>query len=156
MIIGGIDPGYERVGYAFLEISKKNISAISYGLISTKKEASFAERLYEIGSDIEKLLQQFSPSVLFLEKIFFGTNKNTVLPVSEARGIIRYFAQKYNSSVQEIAPSSVKKRITGYGYADKAQMIQAVTLLLSLPEPPSPDDVADALAIALCGSIDLN
>lgn len=154
MIICGIDPGYERIGYAFLDITKNEISALSYGLISTKKESSFSERLYEIGNDIEALLQNFTPSKIFLEKLFFGSNKNTVLPVSEARGVIRYFAQKYKSTVYEISPSSVKKRVTGYGHAEKWQMIQAITLLLSLPDPPHPDDVADALAIAFCGAID--
>jgi len=43
----------------------------------------------------------------------------------------------------------VKQSVVGYGRADKKQIEFMVVRLLSLPAPPKPDDVADALAIAI-------
>ncbi|MGL4387965.1 MAG: crossover junction endodeoxyribonuclease RuvC [Brevinema sp.] len=156
MIICGIDPGYDRAGYAFLEINSNGVKPLSYGLISTTKEKKLQERLLEVGNDFEQLFQIYKPSHLYIEKLFMGRNTSTVLSVAEARGIIKYLATKNSISIHEIPPSSIKKAVTGYGSAQKNQMIQAITFLLKLSEPPRPDDVADALSIAFCGYLKLS
>ncbi|MGL5956253.1 MAG: crossover junction endodeoxyribonuclease RuvC [Brevinema sp.] len=154
MIICGIDPGYDRAGYGFLKIHHQQVhEVLSYGLISTDKKKSFPERLFELGSDVDLLFQKYQPSHLFIEKLFMGRNTTTVLQVAEVRGVLCYLAQKHSIAITEIAPKSIKKIVSGYGNADKHQMIQAITLLLNLPEAPQPDDVADALALAFCGYI---
>lgn len=151
MIICGIDPGYDRAGYAFLEITPQGVKTISYGLVSTKKTSDLSQRLLEIGNDFEYLFSMYKPTHLYIEKLFMGRNTTTVLPVAESRGILKYIAAKNNIFIHEISPSTVKKIVSGYGAADKSQMIQAITFLLKLPERPHPDDVADALSIAFCG-----
>jgi crossover junction endodeoxyribonuclease RuvC len=40
--------------------------------------------------------------------------------------------------------------VCGAGGADKDQVQRMVGSLLALPEPPSPDHAADALAVAIC------
>jgi crossover junction endodeoxyribonuclease RuvC len=52
--------------------------------------------------------------------------------------------------IYEYTPLQVKLAVTGHGRADKAQVQQMVTLLLGLNTLRRPDDVADALAIAIC------
>lgn len=151
----GIDPGYDRAGYAFLSVSGAKVSVLSYGLISTAKTSSFDSRLHELGVDFSKLFQAHNPDAIFMEKLFMGRNITTALPVAEVRGVLRYIAADRGTPFHEIPPKTVKKQITGYGNADKSQMIRAVTLILKLAEPPSPDDVADALAIAFCGYLSL-
>ncbi|MGL4563039.1 MAG: crossover junction endodeoxyribonuclease RuvC [Brevinema sp.] len=153
MIICGVDPGYDRVGYAFLEISSEKVIPIAYGLVSTSKNNDFSKRLYEIGNDFEELFNIHKPTYLYIEKLFMGKNTTTALPVAEVRGMIKYLAEKNNIIIQELSPSTIKKTITGYGSAQKGQMIQAITFLLQLPKPPHPDDVADALSVAFCGYI---
>ncbi len=153
MIICGIDPGYDRAGYGFLKIRNGSFEVMSYGLVSTDKKKSFSERLFELGGDIDSLFQKHKPDVLIIEKLFMGRNTSTVLQVSEVRGVMSYLASKNNIQILELAPTSIKKIVSGYGAADKNQMIRAVTMLLNLPQPPSPDDVADALALAFCGYI---
>ncbi|MGL4394127.1 MAG: crossover junction endodeoxyribonuclease RuvC [Brevinema sp.] len=151
MIICGIDPGYDRAGYAFLEISSQGVKPLSYGLVSTSKDKNLQERLLEVGNDFEQLFQLYKPKHLYIEKLFMGRNTTTVLPVAESRGIIKYLAAKNQIEIHELSPSSIKKSVSGYGAAQKSQMIQAITFLLKLPSPPKPDDVADALSIAFCG-----
>lgn len=156
MVIFGIDPGYDRVGYGILEINNRQCEVLSYGLISTSKQKHFDERILEIGNDLTQLLESYKPQHLFIEKLYMGRNTTTVLYVSEVRGMIRYLTVKQEISLTELAPNTIKKNITGYGAADKNQMTRAITALLHLSEPPRPDDVADALAIAFCGYLKLS
>lgn len=153
MIICGIDPGYDRAGYSFIRIQQNKCEVLSYGLISTDKQKKFEDRIFELGNDIESLFQKYQPQHLIIEKLFMGKNTSTVLQVAEIRGILCYLAKKQQMNITQIAPTSIKKIVSGYGAADKNQMIRAITLLLNLPKPPYPDDVADALAIAFCGYI---
>jgi len=155
MIICGIDPGYDRAGYAFIKNINNQVKTLSYGLVSTDKKLDLSTRILELGNDFNQLFTQYKPSHLFIERLFMGRNTSSVLAVSEARGVLRYIAGINNTEIHEIAPNTVKKTITGYGAADKAQMIKAITILLKLPTAPHPDDVADALAIAFCGYLQL-
>ncbi len=153
MIICGIDPGYDRAGYGFLDVQGQKHEVISSGIVTTDKTKPFGERLFELGNDIDSLFTKYQPQHLIIEKLFMGRNTTTVLQVAEVRGVMTYLAHKHNITITEIAPTSIKKIVSGYGAADKNQMIRAITLLLNLPEPPHPDDVADALALAFCGYI---
>jgi crossover junction endodeoxyribonuclease RuvC len=47
-------------------------------------------------------------------------------------------------------PQAVKQAVCGSGAADKSQVQRMVGALLSLPEPPTDDHAADALAVAIC------
>ncbi len=156
MIICGIDPGYDRAGYGFVKIVENRCEVLAYGLVSTQKNKSFCERIFELGMDFEQLFDTYKPDHIFIEKLFMGRNTSTVLQVAEVRGVLRYLAQKKKTPLSELAPTSIKKTVSGYGAADKQQMIRAITLLLKLPEAPHPDDVADALSIAFCGYIKLS
>ncbi|MGL4366836.1 MAG: crossover junction endodeoxyribonuclease RuvC [Brevinemataceae bacterium] len=156
MIVCGIDPGYDRCGYAFLELNNGKINVLSYGLISTDKKNDFSSRIKELGDDFELLLNTYQPSHIYLETLYMGRNTTTVLGVAETRGIFRYISKKHNLTIAELSPNSIKKTISGYGAAGKSQMIQAITKLLNLPKPPYPDDTADALAIAFCGCLKIS
>ncbi len=153
MIICGIDPGYDRAGYGFLKAANGKFEVLAYGLVSTDKNKIFSERLFELGNDMDSLFQKYKPTHLALEKLFMGRNTSTVLQVAEVRGVLSYIAHKNNLIITELAPTTIKKTVSGYGAADKNQMIRAVTMLLNLSTAPHPDDVADALAIAFCGFV---
>ena len=85
-----------------------------------------------------------------IEKLFFNTNTTTAIEVAEARGVILLAAQKYKVPVYAYTPLQVKQAVTGYGRAEKAQIIEMTRVLLHLDKAPKPDDTADALAIAIC------
>lgn len=149
MIALGIDPGSAICGFGFIEFSKSHATALSFGVITTSPKARMSDRLLRIHSELETLIQSYQPHVLGIEKIFFGKNSTTAIPVAQARGVVLLTAAQYNLNVIEISPNEVKQSITGYGGATKAQVIFMVTKLLNLDSPPFPDDAADALAIAL-------
>ena len=85
-----------------------------------------------------------------MEELFFTKNITTGIPVAHARGVILVSAIKYCGRLFEYTPMQIKQALTGYGRADKVQMMNVVTSLLHLKSAPRPDDAADALAVALC------
>ena len=152
MIALGIDPGYGICGFGFVQNLDGNISALSFGVINTSPQAIMQDRLLKIHSELNRLIDNFKPDIVGVEKLFFGKNSTTAVAVAQARGVVLLAAAQHNLQLVEITPNEVKQSITGYGKATKEQVIYMVTKILDLPEPPKPDDAADALAIALAAS----
>ena len=100
--------------------------------------------------ELVALMKEYKPDIMGIEKLFFNRNVTTAIPVGQARGVVLLAAAKNNIPIVERTPMQIKQDVTGYGKADKKQVIYMVTKLLHLPEPPKPDDTADALAVAIC------
>lgn len=152
MIILGIDPGLATAGFGVIEKAGDNNKALDYGVISTPKDLSLTERLKIIEDNFVSLIEKFKPTDIAVEELFFAKNVKTALNVAHARGVILLCANKYCQNVFEYTPLQIKQGLTGYGRADKNQIQQMVKILLNLKTIPSPDDAADALAVALCHS----
>jgi crossover junction endodeoxyribonuclease RuvC len=148
----GIDPGYGRLGFGVLDRDERGeLVYATCGVITTPAEASMPDRLLEIANDLQTLIAKHKPDLIVLEELFFGQNKTTGLKVAEVRGVIQLLAAEANVPSIEVKPVEVKMAVTGDGHADKAQMQKMITLLLKLDQKPSPDDAADALAVAWAG-----
>ena len=152
MLALGIDPGTAICGYGLVEQSRGRLIAKSYGAITTSPKARMQDRLLKIHTELDAIIKKFRPEVMGVEKLFFGKNATTAIPVGQARGIVLLCAAQNNLDLVEITPNEVKMSITGYGGATKEQVIYMVTRILNLNEPPKPDDTADALAIAISAS----
>lgn len=150
MKILGIDPGTATVGWAVIEEKKGIIKTVAYGHITTSKNDTTAARLREVALDIEKIIRKYKPDEAAVEDIFFFKNLKTVIKVSQARGVILLTLEKGRVKLAEYTPLQVKQAITGYGRAEKKQIQLMMQKILNLKNLPKPDDVADALAIALC------
>ena len=156
MLALGIDPGSAICGFGLVEHHGGQLSAKRFGVITTSPKALMQDRLLKIHTELDALIKEFRPQVMGIEKLFFGKNATTAIPVGQARGIVLLCAAQNNLDVIEITPNEVKQSITGYGGADKAQVIYMVTKLLRLDEPPKPDDAADALAISIAAGYEVN
>lgn len=152
MIALGIDPGSAICGFAFVQALNAQISPLHFGVITTSPKAPFPDRLLKIHSELDSLINSFHPDVLGIEKLFFGRNSTTALPVAHARGVVLLAAAAHNLPILEFAPNEVKLSITGYGRANKHQVTFMVQKLFNLKSPPHPDDAADALAIAVAAA----
>ncbi len=150
MKIFGIDPGFAIVGYGIVEYDGLKFFPMSFGAVTTKAGTDFSDRLNSIYSDIDELLKKHKPDCISIEKLYFNTNTTTAIEVAEARGVILLAAKHNNVPVFEYTPLQVKQAITGYGKAEKRQVIEMVKSFLSLDKAPKPDDTADALALAIC------
>lgn len=149
MIILGIDPGIAIVGWGVVETKGNRLRALGYGSIQTPKEKSTSARLAMIYAALDALIARYHPTELAVEELFWNTNVTTGIRVAEARGVVLLCAEQRGLRMQEYTPMQIKMAVSGYGKADKKQVIAMVTTLLNLPKPPKPDDTADALAAAI-------
>jgi len=150
MKILGIDPGYERIGIAIIDKNKGEKERLIFSeCFKTSKEINFEERILLIGKKIEEIIKEHKPEILAIETLFLNTNQKTVMHVSEARGVIIYEAMKNNLGLFEATPPQIKIATTGYGRADKKDVLKMVRLLIKIDENKKSDDELDAIAIAL-------
>lgn len=147
-IILGIDPGYDRIGVAILEGSKNLLYS---DCITTNPKDDFCDRLVMLGNDVEKLIKEYKPQLLSIEKLFFTTNQKTAMQVAEARGAIMYLARQHGLEIMEFTPMEIKVAVTGYGKATKENVHDMVRKLIDIPIKKTLDDEIDAIAIALTG-----
>ncbi len=133
-----------------LENDGGRFTPIEYGAVLTEAGTPFPERLRAIHEDIEFIFEKFRPDCMAVERLYFTTNQKTAIDVAQARGITVLSAAKRNVPVSEYTPLQVKLSVTGYGKAEKRQVMEMTRQLLGLAQMPKPDDAADALAIAIC------
>ena len=150
MIILGIDPGTAMLGYAIVERTGPRLRAIDYGVIKTPSSLSLPERLEAIYLAITDLIELHAPVLVGVERLFFTTNAQTAFAVGQARGVVLLAAALHDLEIREATPNEVKVAAAGHGSASKEQVGRMVQAILGLAEIPTPDDAADALAIAIC------
>ncbi len=97
---------------------------------------------------METLLDRYRPGCAGVERLFFSKNQTTGIAVAEARGVVCYLLARRGIPTIEYTPSELKRALCGNGRAPKIQMQRALMKILHLPELPTPDDAADALALA--------
>ncbi len=123
--------------------------AVSFGIISTPKDATPSARLEMLYTDLRKLLKQHKPDTSAVEKLFFARNVTTGIAVGQARGVVLLALEQAGIEIFEYTPKEVKNAVAGYGSAEKRQVQEMVRALLQLDSIPKPDDAADALAVAI-------
>lgn len=151
MRILGIDPGYERLGIAILEKNKNNKKecVIFSECFKTSAKLDFNERLKLISEEVKKIIKKYKPEILSIETLFLTTNHKTVMRVAEARGVVICEAAKAGLKVFEASPPQIKIATTGYGRANKEQVMKMVKILVEMDKTKTSDDELDAIAIAL-------
>ena len=152
MIILGIDPGIATVGFGIISSDAGKIRPVRYGVITTPAGQRLALRLQQIYHDMCQLIDTFKPDAIAVEELFFNTNITTGISVAHGRGVAILAGEEKHVPMYEYTPLQVKQCITGYGRAEKKQMMEMVRRLLGLDKIPKPDDAADALALAICHS----
>ncbi len=150
LVIIGIDPGTIVTGYGVVKISGSDYSAIDYGCIKPPPQKKLSDRYLIIFEGIEELLARHKPHVVVLETQFVNKNPQSAIKLGMARGIAILAAKKASLPVFEYTPARAKKAIVGNGQASKQQVQWMIKTRLNLKELPTPQDAADALALALC------
>jgi crossover junction endodeoxyribonuclease RuvC len=150
VIILGIDPGTAALGYGIVDRSGGRLRAIDHGCLVTSPDSSLPERLLAIHALVSDLIELHEPAIVAVERLFFSRNAQTAIAVGQARGVILLAAAQHGRPVREATPSEVKSAVAGYGAADKGQVARMVQLVCGMPSLPTPDDAADALAVAIC------
>ena len=122
---------------------------VTYGAITTPAGLPLSRRLYQISRDAEELIGKLQPDAISIEELFFNTNITTGIAVAHGRGVLLCAAEKCGVPLFEYTPGQVKLAVTGYGKAEKRQVMDMTKRLLKLKAVPRPDDAADAVACAI-------
>lgn len=150
----GIDPGLRRTGYCVLEISAAlpEGQVVEAGVVRLDTKAEVPARLVELQREIDTIIQRLRPITLACESLYAHyKHPRTAILMGHARGVILAAAQAARLEIVSVPATHAKKLITGNGHASKAQIQRAVAALLGLGTIPEPEDVADAMAIAVAG-----
>ncbi|NMG58624.1 crossover junction endodeoxyribonuclease RuvC [Geitlerinema sp. P-1104] len=149
----GLDPGLARLGFGAIVVEDGDRpKPLDFGIIQTPAKQAIGDRLQTIYEDLHALCEQFSPQLVVVEKLFFYRMSN-LISVAQARGVILLVLAQHQLPLIELTPGQVKQSLTGYGNASKLEVQEAVARELDLDEIPKPDDAADALAVAIAGSL---
>jgi crossover junction endodeoxyribonuclease RuvC len=150
VIILGIDPGTAALGYGIVEQTGGRLREIDHGCLTTSPDLSLGERLLAIHRVVSDLITLHEPAIVAVERLFFSRNAQTAMAVGHARGVVLLAAAEQGRPIREATPNEVKSAVAGYGAADKEQVQRMVQIVLGMATRPTPDDAADALAIAVC------
>lgn len=150
LIIMGIDPGIAILGFGIVKYQSNKFTVIDYGAVTTEAGTPMSQRLKILYNDLIGIIEKHKPDAFAVEELFFNKNIKTALTIGHARGVTVLAAANSCVPIYEYTPLQVKQAVVGYGRAEKLQIQQMVKILLNLREIPKPDDVADALAVAIC------
>ena len=146
----GVDPGLAKTGYGIIDSVSSRLVYVTHGVISTPPEMETGRRLQCIYERLAALIAEYAPAEASLENLYFAKNITSAMPVAQARGVAFLLFSQQSLPARDYPPPVIKRAIVGHGRAEKAQVQEMVRLLLGLPEIPSPDHAADALAAAIC------
>lgn len=150
MRILGIDPGIAITGYGIIDNSGNSFLPVKYGCIRSAADMPLDRRLNKLFNELNDLIANCRPNCLAVEELFFNRNVRTAMIVGQARGVILLAAAQAGIDVHEYTPLQVKQAVVGRGRAEKKQVQYMIRVILNLSDIPRPDDVADALAVAVC------
>jgi crossover junction endodeoxyribonuclease RuvC len=151
MRILGIDPGLQVCGYACLAASPAGERLIEAGVFRTSAGSAIEEKLNQTAKDTGSLLDKFRPEIVAVEELYSHyAHPKTAILMGHARGVILQKCAEAAVEVRSFSATRIKKSLTGNGRASKEQMQKTIQTLLSLPDVPEPNDVADAIAVAIC------
>jgi crossover junction endodeoxyribonuclease RuvC len=151
MRILGIDPGLQLTGYGVIDYAPMRPKLVDAGVIRLRAKTVIAERLVELETELDNLIDEHGPDVCAVEQLYSHyAHPRTAILMGHARGVILLVAARRGVRVAEFAANRIKQSLTGFGHAGKGQVQRTVQSIWNLAEPPEPPDVADALAVALC------
>ena len=146
----GVDPGAANLGFGVVRIEGAHMAALDGGVVETEAREPMERRLDRIHKALCELLEWHQPRALAVEEVYFGRNVRSAMAVGQASGVAMLAAAQRGIECFSYTPQAIKMAVCGSGSAGKRQVQRMVGTLLSLPEPPSPDHAADALAVAIC------
>ncbi len=149
MKVLALDPGYDRLGVAVIERGEKKETLLYSACIETDKKIDLVDRLFLVGTEVAKLIEEHTPDAVAIETLFFNKNIKTAIGVAQARGIIIFLAKKAGCAIYEFGPQEIKVAVTGYGKSDKSAVIDMVKRLIHNAPEKAHDDEYDAIAVGI-------
>lgn len=150
MRVLGIDPSLRSTGFGIVEERGGALSPVAYGVIKPSAKRPLHLQLAEIKAELETLIRDYGPAEVSIENAFYAQNQKTALILGQVRGAVLVAVAGTGCALAEYSALEIKKAVTGYGQADKEQVLTMVCSLLAIDDQGLPLDASDALAAAIC------
>ena len=150
MRVLGIDPSLKSTGYGIIDFTNNEYFVLAYGCIKPSPKSPFHERINEIRSRLEELIKSHDIDEVAIENPFYAQNVKTAITLGQVRGAALIAVADCECPLFEYSALEIKKAVTGYGQADKNQVMAMIKILLDIPDDKLETDAADALAAAFC------
>ena len=150
MRVLGIDPSLLSTGFGIVEEDGGRLRPVAFGVIKPTARRPLHLKLAEIKTEIESLIRTYAPGEAAVENAFYAQNMKTALVLGQVRGAVLVAIAGTGCGFAEYSALEIKKAVTGYGQADKEQVMTMVRSLLELEDDRIPLDASDALAAAIC------
>lgn len=154
-VILGLDPGSRITGYGIIHFDKaRELKTLDYGAIRPPASKPITYRYRIIFELMVALIEKWNPEVVAVETQYINIKKNpqSGIKIGMARAAAVLPALLRDIPVFEYTPSRAKRAVVGRGDASKLQVQKMIQMLLGLHALPTPEDAADALALAICHS----
>lgn len=155
LTILAIDPGTRTMGLAFLE----GEMLVYHGVKTIPKERTPSATLARSREIVRRLIRDFRPELLALEKTFVGRHRNTAL-LNVLADEIRAIGLRQGLRVMALAPTTIRKTVCGNGHATKREVARLIVgrypeLKVFLTQDRRwkeryHSNMFDAVALALC------
>ena len=150
MRVLAIDPGYGRCGMAVMEQAVGGKEILIYSdCIETAAGDPFHERLAAVADAAARLVAQYKPDCMALEKLYMSKNQKTAMQVAEVRGALLQVATVAGLSIAEYTPGQIKQAAAGWGGADKRAVAHMIHSLVQIEKEIKYDDEYDAIAVGI-------
>lgn len=150
MRVIGIDPGIAIMGVGVIDADGPDLRLVEYTALTTSAKSYLPDRLLTLHDGLRDIIARLKPDAASVEQLYFNTNVSTAFSVGQARGVALIALAEAGVPMHEYTPLQVKQAVVSYGRATKHQVGEMIRMLLNLDHVPTPDDAADALAIAIC------
>lgn len=148
MLILGIDPGTQILGYSLLETEGRQFKVLAMDVLYLKRMPDFNQRIRRIFDSTIRIIDSFHPDHLAIEAPFFGKNVQSMLKLGRAQGVAIAAAMSRDLSFTEYQPAVIKQLVTGNGNASKEQVASMLRSIIGFDNDPKYLDATDALAVA--------
>jgi crossover junction endodeoxyribonuclease RuvC len=149
-LVLGIDPGSLNVGYGLVRVSGSKLEHVGHGCLQAPRGMAVAERLAKLHGDLERVLDQYGPDAVAIERVFTSKNPKSALMLGQARGAILVAIGGRKLPLAEYAPAEVKLAVGGHGSCSKQQLARMAERIVGVSLEGESADASDALAIAIC------
>ncbi len=146
----GVDPGTNVLGWAIIQVEKKQMKLVEMGVIKLSHLQSQPVKLKKIFERLQEVIAQYRPNEMALEAPFFGKNVQSMLKLGRAQGVAMAAGLTKGLEISEYAPKKIKQSVTGNGNASKEQVSAMLSQILKEKIDTSSLDASDALAVAVC------
>jgi crossover junction endodeoxyribonuclease RuvC len=146
----GVDPGLRTTGYGVIELREGALRLVEGGVLQPNPKEPLERRLVQLYDAMVEVVRATRPDCMVVEELWSSyEHPQTAVLMGHARGVLALAAGAHGVPVQHLAHTVVKRALAGTGAATKSQVKGMVVQLLGLTARPQPDDVSDALALAI-------